>query len=1394
MLNKFKKISLSFGMVAAVVAPVVASVSCGNKKTIENNNSTSQTELSLENKAFNHWDDNTDFQSKDAVTPATPADLSALKYIINDEHLNGTSADETLVAASTADETRIVNGTKEVIKYYTDQAFVDNRIEFEVVKKVKNIFKIRDDVNQNADTEYTANADKLSGANAEDYKVDVYGYEVTGTGSTNKVKLIGSSVPALSHAFYLYVKQYGYGLIDWADAQGGTWDTQNHSVHNFENGLKGPKDHSGNTLRIPGTVAGRAAGNGEVLASANRVVARSPYRKHYRYNNVTSAYTMAYWDKSQWEAELNWNAMHGYDLLLDPVATEAVQYDAWKKLAFNNDDATAFAAMQRFFTGPTFESWQRKGNMTNYDVYKTKEDFQAWNDKQVQLERFIKSKARERGISTIAQGFSGFIPKNVANGSTQIKADGVTGVTPGTTFTIASTDVYETDWSIGNPSTISYSSEHPHGQENNYFGNMLDPSKIAVAAVAATGTGLTATPAKDPVTAYQVIGNQIVKSYEDLILSDSSPYASDGITFTDKMQHYFNEDPFDEMGPMDNHPGTSKKTKGAPYDHTILQSKADIAAQAAAIAAPGGSTFTGTTMGYTGKKAFLSDLGYSLSKAVHGAPGHENAIVTNIAWQLTYGRDVWTRDNYMAITVGNDYEKPNFTPENFLVLSEGDDWNRRGNFCRNGDNLVKDGDEGFSIYKDGYSFAFFAGFQDYDEYTGATTPNGASNSVQADAIHTPSDVKRGAAWDYTMPRKGGGSYAFVPLVCLGAGNLPDGELRYFASGLTNVFYNINKYPGGAETTIAANNKKGLAANTKVRPMLDNFMAYGPAPEGHEQNAIIHEVLADMGWRQEPLGLKKTDGHFALAAPKTAEYEKESTVTSGGEYLDDTIFKAYLGNYAWNRYGFNDSDMVDFLWKSSNDGIYSFVSGNPRHAFEFTFSGQASPWAAQIAGKREKVFEYYGLFTEIAKRHQKDAHHTQLFIDDTSLYALNYLGLKFDDMVAEMKNFVFSNLGKIHDKTTVEYKKLQMYRKMSKWYHHVMDKLMAGTTLWRLERWVDFAKEWGDTPEQKAFFASDAKRLLTVWGPDTITDYATRAWQGLINYQYYARDHAYDLYQKGKDPIAWQPHAQYLWSEEKFEQPIMDDAFWGEPFSHPYNKAVELLTMAPRLTSNGDLKNEEVAIAQAFGGLSFIGTKVKDANGAPEQVQTVFGPADKVRFQAQVTISQLESLKGCYLDIQGPKGLESDIVIDSIKVLDASGTEHNIWTDRYTSSSWDIFAETEVAGDYIDSTLKSGGDVYVDISKHFKYTGGNNGDLFVVIEAHVDSWTEYFSLPKGTTPTGTTTTANGKTFITVAGGQMYTQVGAKWYEVDPSTHERKIKAVHGHLPDMQFKIDAFIGTD
>lgn len=74
----------------------------------------------------------------------------------------------------------------------------------------------------------------------------------------------------------------------------------------------------------------------------------------------------------------------------------------------------------------------------------------------------------------------------------------------------------------------------------------------------------------------------------------------------------------------------------------------------------------------------------------------------------------------------------------------------------------------------------------------------------------------------------------------------------------------------------------------------------------------------------------------------------------------------------------------------------------------------------------------------------------------------------------------------------------------------VDKLLSTREEFSLKKWINDARSWGSSDEEKDYYEYNASMLVTLWGPLTqedepgIFDYSWREWSGLIEQYYYKR--------------------------------------------------------------------------------------------------------------------------------------------------------------------------------------------------------------------------------------------------------------------------------------------------
>ena len=134
------------------------------------------------------------------------------------------------------------------------------------------------------------------------------------------------------------------------------------------------------------------------VEKCERHTTQSVYR--YDFNYCTFSYTMAFWDWTRWEQEIDWMALHGINLPLALVGTDAVWRNLLLRLGYSKAEADAFIA------GPAFQAWWLMNNLEGWGGPNT----DAWYDDRIALQKKILKRMKEYGIRPVLPGYSGMLP------------------------------------------------------------------------------------------------------------------------------------------------------------------------------------------------------------------------------------------------------------------------------------------------------------------------------------------------------------------------------------------------------------------------------------------------------------------------------------------------------------------------------------------------------------------------------------------------------------------------------------------------------------------------------------------------------------------------------------------------------------------------------------------------------------------------------------------------------------------------------------------------------------------------------------------------------------------------------------------------------------------------
>lgn len=283
------------------------------------------------------------------------------------------------------------------------------------------------------------------------------------------------------------------------------------------------------------------------------------------------------------------------------------------------------------------------------------------------------------------------------------------------------------------------------------------------------------------------------------------------------------------------------------------------------------------------------------------------------------------------------------------------------------------------------------------------------------------------------------------------------------------------------------------------PNRGNLVGYGMAPEGLENNEVIYELICDAGWSTEKIGVDE-----------------------------------WLRNYSLCRYGKVTDGLMKF-WEGLQESVYGSFTDHPRYNWQFR------PGTVRRGSICANDAFYRGIEALAATIPvMKDS---PLFVVDMIEMTVQYLGGKIELLVQAIdRAYQDGDIGKAAE-MEVEFEALMSGA----------DRLLCSHPTLRLENWLAYARNWGDTPVLKDYYEKNARRIVTIWGPP-VDDYSARIWSGLLRDYYLPRwKHYFAAKRTGQDFewAAWERD----WVEEK--RGLSET----EPYSDVLSGCVELMERA-----------------------------------------------------------------------------------------------------------------------------------------------------------------------------------------------------------------------------------------
>ncbi len=211
---------------------------------------------------------------------------------------------------------------------------------------------------------------RLVPAHASDFAVEVIPpaegqdvFEVESRGG--KIVLRGNNGVSIASALNRYLEEFGRCEISW---------------------------NCGNQLALPESLP--------PVPGKIRVV--SPHRYRYAYNYCTHGYTMAWWNWTRWERELDFLALKGVNLALIIEGQEQVWINALQQFGYSDSE------VRRWLCMPSHQPWQYMSNIEDYGGPVPP----AVVGKRLALGREIVTRMRELGMDPVLQGYYGIVPSD----------------------------------------------------------------------------------------------------------------------------------------------------------------------------------------------------------------------------------------------------------------------------------------------------------------------------------------------------------------------------------------------------------------------------------------------------------------------------------------------------------------------------------------------------------------------------------------------------------------------------------------------------------------------------------------------------------------------------------------------------------------------------------------------------------------------------------------------------------------------------------------------------------------------------------------------------------------------------------------------------------------------
>ena len=242
-------------------------------------------------------------------------------------------------------------------------------------------------------------------------------------------------------------------------------------------------------------------------------------------------------------------------------------------------------------------------------------------------------------------------------------------------------------------------------------------------------------------------------------------------------------------------------------------------------------------------------------------------------------------------------------------------------------------------------------------------------------------------------------------------------------------------------------------NARNDPQRGKLCGIGFVNEGFEGNPVAYEFLAEMAWQDKQPNMQD-----------------------------------WIKSYANARYGVLDENILN-AW----DNLYSSVYGEKfsNSIFLSTFRYPRLNFNSGLPYDQSKLVKaWQDLLKSADKLNGVDTYSYDLVSVGIQILA-GYSQQLHVELIAAFNGKDKSSFQKTAQKLLLLFQDLE---KLAATRHETM-----------LGNWLENAKRWGTTPEEKALFEWNARRVLTLWGgTSSLRDYSRRNWAGMFSGFYLPR--------------------------------------------------------------------------------------------------------------------------------------------------------------------------------------------------------------------------------------------------------------------------------------------------